>query len=224
MTYPAVNDPNITSGFTFNKRSVSLAALLRRPPAFAGAERAVRSSLQYITQSFVNNTWNFQRFWLKTNVLEKARIRKYMDVNDVINLSPQKNGNTILTSLIFLSNQLWNLMSLCQGNLKKNKWGRGVLPSTHTTNMGCSLCCQVGRKSLLCVPPGRFQWSLAPKGKKARVVKKNSWLLGPLIELGKVQNSFRQVDMKSFNFKCLVIIIVVCLCSYVCVSYYPVIF
>ena len=29
MTYPAVNDPNITSGFTFNERSVSLASELR---------------------------------------------------------------------------------------------------------------------------------------------------------------------------------------------------
>ena len=29
MTYPVVNDPNITSGFTFNKRSVSLASELR---------------------------------------------------------------------------------------------------------------------------------------------------------------------------------------------------
>ena len=29
MTYPAVNDPNITSGFTFNKRSVSLVSELR---------------------------------------------------------------------------------------------------------------------------------------------------------------------------------------------------
>ena len=29
MTYPAVTDPNITSGFTFNKRSVSLASELR---------------------------------------------------------------------------------------------------------------------------------------------------------------------------------------------------
>ena len=43
MTYPAVNNPNITLGFTFNKRSVSLASELR---SFAGAERAVRSSLQ----------------------------------------------------------------------------------------------------------------------------------------------------------------------------------
>ena len=28
MTYPAVNDPNITSGFTFNERSVSIVSEL----------------------------------------------------------------------------------------------------------------------------------------------------------------------------------------------------
>ena len=47
MTYPAVNDPNITSGFTFNKRSVSLASELRcfvvlRPSPEQGAPSAAR--------------------------------------------------------------------------------------------------------------------------------------------------------------------------------------
>ena len=48
MTYPAVNDPNITSGFIFNKRSVSLAAELRsfvvlRP----SPEQSVPSAARY---------------------------------------------------------------------------------------------------------------------------------------------------------------------------------
>ena len=47
MTYPAVNDPNITSGFTFNKRSVSLASELRsfvvlRPSPDQSAPSAAR--------------------------------------------------------------------------------------------------------------------------------------------------------------------------------------
>ena len=47
MTYPAVNDPNITSGFTFNKRSVSLASELRsfvvlRPSSEQSAPSAAR--------------------------------------------------------------------------------------------------------------------------------------------------------------------------------------
>ena len=50
MTYPAVNDPNITSGFTFNKRSVSLTAELRsfvvlRPSPEQSAPSAARYNI-----------------------------------------------------------------------------------------------------------------------------------------------------------------------------------
>ena len=50
MTYPAVNDPNITSGFTFNKRSLSLASELRcfvvlRPSPEQSAPSAVRYNI-----------------------------------------------------------------------------------------------------------------------------------------------------------------------------------
>ena len=50
MTYPAVNDPNITSGFTFNKRSVSLASELRsfvvlRPSPEQSAPSVARYSI-----------------------------------------------------------------------------------------------------------------------------------------------------------------------------------
>ena len=46
MTYPAVNDPNITSGFTFNKRSVSLASELR---SFVGLRRSRAHRPQLVT-------------------------------------------------------------------------------------------------------------------------------------------------------------------------------
>ena len=50
MTYPAVNDPSITSGLTFNKRSVSLASELRsfvvlRPSPEQSAPSAARYNM-----------------------------------------------------------------------------------------------------------------------------------------------------------------------------------
>ena len=55
MTCPAVNDPNITSGFTFNKRSVSLASELRsfvvlRPSPEQNAPSAARYSILWTAQ------------------------------------------------------------------------------------------------------------------------------------------------------------------------------
>ena len=66
MTYPAVNDPNITSGFTFNKRSVSLASELRsfvvlRPSPEQSAPSAaryigVRSGIEWRVQVATKDT------------------------------------------------------------------------------------------------------------------------------------------------------------------------
>ena len=66
MTYPAVNDPNITSGFTFNKRSDSLASELRsfvvlRPSPEQSAPSAaryigVRSGIEWRVQVATKDT------------------------------------------------------------------------------------------------------------------------------------------------------------------------
>ena len=69
MTYPAVNEPNITSGFTFNKRSLSLASELRcfvvlRP----SPEQSAPSAARYNT--FL--TWEFS----------SERVKKY--INEVV--------------------------------------------------------------------------------------------------------------------------------------------